>query len=338
MFTTLHQRYLRCNLLYAKDQRQKVNRQELTPSLNYQARGTRLQDGVLWDVETRHIVECPVCHHQSTMRLDEVQTINTYNQGARDAATAKGGDGTFTAKKPRHGCYAYMLLCNGRHDSGNCPECVRRVCNQERPTRMCGPGKCPFSCSLCTSRCQVMFEDVHRQAITNAIDLLSKKKKKVEGGEANQPEEKGLAVVSRALANALENNLVYESQMRNGRSDDELMQDAKTNSALDLLQNPMYAIDLSLRRKLSKEITSMSYVQLRGNGVGSGATVEAVGSAAVMTDGVVKAGRAVQVLSIQQARWALKERAKGGVRKAGDMTPSNTTFSKSAWSHHRFSP
>ena len=109
MFTTLHQRYLRCELLYAEDQRQEVNRQELTPSLNYQARGTHLQDGVLWDVEKRDIVECPVCHHQSTMRLDDVQTINTHNQGARDAATAKGGDGTFNAKKPRHGCYAYML-------------------------------------------------------------------------------------------------------------------------------------------------------------------------------------------------------------------------------------
>jgi hypothetical protein len=38
MFTTLHQRYLKCKLLYAKDQRQEVNRQELTHSLNYQAR------------------------------------------------------------------------------------------------------------------------------------------------------------------------------------------------------------------------------------------------------------------------------------------------------------
>ena len=51
MFTALHQRYLKCELLYAEDQRLEVNRQELTPSLlNYQMRGTRLQDGVLWDV------------------------------------------------------------------------------------------------------------------------------------------------------------------------------------------------------------------------------------------------------------------------------------------------
>ena len=197
-----------------------------------------------------------------------------------------------------------------------------------------GRPECPFLCSLCASRCQVVFEDDHRYAIANAIDLLSKKKKKVGGGEANQREEKGLAVVSRGLANGLENNLVYESQMRNGRLDDKLMQDAKTNSTLDSLQNPMHTIDLSLRRKLSKEITSTSYVQLR---VGSGATVEAVGGAAAMTDGAATAGRAVQVRSIQQAHRALKERAKGGARKAGDMTPSNTTFSKSAGSHHRFS-
>ena len=173
MFTTLHQRYLRCELLYAKDQRQEVNRQELTPSLNYQARGTHLQDGVLWDVEKRDIVECPVCHHQSTMRLDDVQTINTHNQGARDAGTDKGSNGTFTVKKPRHGGYAYMLSCNGRHDGGNCPECIQRVCNG---------GRGRLLCSLCASRCQVVFEDVHRYAIANAIDLSSKKKKKVGGG------------------------------------------------------------------------------------------------------------------------------------------------------------
>jgi hypothetical protein len=51
MFTTLHQRYLKCELLYAEEKCLEVNRQELTPSLlNYQMRGTRLQDGVLWDV------------------------------------------------------------------------------------------------------------------------------------------------------------------------------------------------------------------------------------------------------------------------------------------------
>ena len=40
---------------------------------------------------------------------------------------------------------------------------------------------------------------------------------------------------------------------------------------------------------------------------------------------------------IQQAHWILKERAKGGERKAIDMTPSDTAFSKSAGSHHLFS-
>ena len=49
------------------------------------------------------------------------------------------------------------------------------------------------------------------------------------------------------------------------------------------------------------------------------------------------AGGVAKVHSIQQARRILKERAKGGKRKAGDMTPSDTTFSKSAGSHHRFS-
>jgi hypothetical protein len=66
-------------------------------------------------------------------------------------------------------------------------------------------------------------------------------------------------------------------------------------------------------------------------------TVEAAGSVAAMTDGAVIAGRVVQVHSIQQACRVLKEKVKGGAQKADDMTPSDTAFSKSAGSHHRFS-
>jgi hypothetical protein len=144
-------------------------------------------------------------------------------------------------------------------------------------------------------------------------------------------------VVSRALENALENNLVCGNQMHNGRSDDKLMQNAKTDSMLDLLQNPMYAINLSLRRKLSKEIALTSDVRLCDNGIGSGATVAVVGGAAAMTDGVVAAGSVAQVHLIQQAHPVLKEGVKGGIQKSGDMTPSNPAFSKSDGSHHRFS-
>jgi hypothetical protein len=135
LFSALHAKYLKCELLYAEDQCQEVNRQEQTPSLNYQAsRGTRLQDGVLWDPEKRDLLECLVCGLCCKMRVDDVHTINAYSQGARDSTTAKGGDGTFTAKLPSHGCYGYMLSCNGRLDGGNCPECIRRVRNKERPT------------------------------------------------------------------------------------------------------------------------------------------------------------------------------------------------------------
>jgi len=174
---------------------------------------------------------------------------------------------------------------------------------------------------------------VHRHAITNAIDLSSKKKKRA-GGKGKEPDEKGLAVLSRVLAGSLENNLVRENQMLNGRSEDNLMQDAKTNTALELLQNPTYAIDLSLRRKLSKEVSLTRDVRLRDNGVYGGATAAVAGG----VDGAAAAGGVAKVVhSIQQARRILKERAKGGAQKADDMTPSDTAFSKSAGSHHRFS-
>ena len=143
------------------------------------------------------------------------------------------------------------------------------------------------------------------------------------------------AVLSRVLAGSLENNLVRENQMLNGRLEDDLMQDAKTNTALDLLQNSTYAIDLCLRRKLSKEVSLTRDVRLCGDGVDSEATVAVAGGAddAAVAGGVAKK----EVHSIQQAHQILKERAKGGKRKAGDMTPSDTAFSKSAGSHHHFS-
>ena len=84
-------------------------------------------------------------------------------------------------------------------------------------------------------------------------------------------------MLSRALADALENNLIRENQMLNGRSEMEIMQDAKTNCALDLISNPQYAIDLSLRRKLSKEIDLTKDVRVRDSGGrgGSGAIAKA---------------------------------------------------------------
>lgn len=162
---------------------------------------------------------------------------------------------------------------------------------------MCKPGECPFSCSLCLSLCQVVFDEVHRHAIANAIDLLSKKKKRA-GGKAKEPDEKGLAVLSRVLAGLLENNLVRENQILNGRLEDDLIQDAMTNTALRLLQNPTYAIDLGLRRKLSKEVSLTRDVRLRDNGVYGGATAAVAGG----VDGAAAAGGVVKVHSVQQAR------------------------------------
>jgi hypothetical protein len=52
------------------------------------------------------------------------------------------------------------------------------------------------------------------------------------------------------------------------------MQVAKTNTALDLLSNLLYAIDLSLHRKLLKEITLTGDVRIHDNNRGSGATAE----------------------------------------------------------------
>jgi hypothetical protein len=168
---------------------------------------------------------------------------------------ANGSNGLFAAKSPKHGCFCYMVTCGGCPDGGNCPECIWLVMNGEMPSPSAGPGECGFFCRICSCRCQVVFEESHRVEIALAIKLSNKKQRKNGEGEAKKPDEKGLAVVSRALASALENNLIWENQMPNKRSGIEVMQDAKTNTALDLLSNPLYAIDLLLCRKLSKEIT-----------------------------------------------------------------------------------
>ena len=86
-------------------------------------------------------------------------------------------------------------------------------------------------------------------------------------------------MVSRALVDTLENNLVCENQMPNRRSEVEIVQDAKTNFALDLLSNPHYAINLSLRQKLGNEV-DLRDVRVRcDSGRGGGATAKAVAAA-----------------------------------------------------------
>ena len=105
-------------------------------------------------------------------------------------------------------------------------------------------------------------------------------------------------MLSRVLAGLLENNLVRENQILNGRLEDDLIQDAMTNTALRLLQNPTYAIDLGLRRKLSKEVSLTRDVRLRDNGVYGGATAAVAGG----VNGAAAAGGVVKVHSVQQAR------------------------------------
>ena len=171
------------------------------------------------------------------MTVENMQALHAYNQGGRDAA---GPNGSFTAKSPKIGCFCYMVTCGGRPDGGNCPECIRLSKNGTRtPSPLAGPGECGFFCGVCACRCQVIFEEAHRVEISDAIKLQSDKKQKRGGGEAKKkPEEKGLAVISRALADALENNLIRKNQMPNGRLEMEIMHDTKTNCALDLISTP----------------------------------------------------------------------------------------------------
>jgi hypothetical protein len=93
-----------------------MNRQDKPPSLNYQAKGACLYDGILWDPTKQDLTKCPVCPHPSTMIMDKMQAIHTYNQGGQDAAMAKGSDGSVAAKSPKHGCF--LLHSNMRRPSG----------------------------------------------------------------------------------------------------------------------------------------------------------------------------------------------------------------------------
>jgi hypothetical protein len=94
--------------------------------------------------------------------------------------------------------------------------CIQLVMNGETLPPSAGLGGCGFFCGICLCRCQVVFEESHWVEISGAIKLSNKKQRKNGEGEAKKPEEKGLAVVSRALAATLENNLVWENQIPNG--------------------------------------------------------------------------------------------------------------------------
>ncbi len=49
-FAAPYQKYLVCEQRYAEDQRTELNRREHTSLLDYQMKGGRLQDGILWDL------------------------------------------------------------------------------------------------------------------------------------------------------------------------------------------------------------------------------------------------------------------------------------------------
>jgi hypothetical protein len=118
-----------------------------------------------------------------------MQAIHAYNQGGLDAAMANGGNESFAAKLPKHGCFCYMVTCGGHLDGGNCPECIRLVMNGETPSPSAGPGERGFFCRICSCRCQVVFKESHRVEIAVAIKLSNKKQRKNGEGEAKKPKE-----------------------------------------------------------------------------------------------------------------------------------------------------
>ncbi len=137
-FASLHTKYVECKQHYAEEQHVDMNRREQTPLLNYQAKGARLQDGILWDPTKQDLTE--FCPHCCTMIVDNMQAIHTYNQGRQDAAIANSSNGLFAAKSPKHGFFCYMVMCGGRPDRGYCQECIRLVLNGETPSPSAGPG------------------------------------------------------------------------------------------------------------------------------------------------------------------------------------------------------
>jgi hypothetical protein len=111
------------------------------------------------------------------------------------------------------------------------------------------------------------------------------------------------------------------------------VQDMKTNCALDLLSNPHYAINLSLRRKLWKEVNLTMDVRVCCDGGRGGGATAKVAAAAW---GPGKENRAA-VMSIAQARWMFKESAKGKPKDEENYAPNNLNFSKNSGNHHCFS-
>jgi hypothetical protein len=214
------------------------------PSLNYQNPGEHLQDSVLFDPMLQNLMACPVCLHLSTQRL-ESQVAN--NQAACAAALAAGGDRTFNGLSAKHGCFCHTIHCCRQPTRGNCPECTSKVQNGQVP-EMVGTGQCGFDCAMCRCMCKVCFEEQHWHTITIAIA----KERMREGGVAEAPcKEKAVSDLSQFIVDSLNNNLVRDCQHCDGRSKEEVFQDAASRTAHKLYSSSHFA---SLGSKFSMSL------------------------------------------------------------------------------------
>ena len=104
--------------------------------------------------------------------------------------------------------------------------------------QLLGQGSAPSSVQHAVCMCKVVFEEQHRHTIAIAI----KKERTREGGGAEAlREEKALAVLSRNIANTLQNNLVRERQHRDGRRPQEVFQDAASKTTHKLYSSSCFA-------------------------------------------------------------------------------------------------
>ncbi len=122
----------------------------------------------------------------------------------------------------------------------------------------------PSTLPYCTrsAGCKAVFEEQHRHTIAFALERI-KIKENARGEAADPAPEKAIAVLSRYIGNTLENWLVRETQHRDGRTEDEVFQDAASRTAYELYSNPRFAAaDGKFRMSLirSPNIVAFSHI------------------------------------------------------------------------------
>ena len=247
--------YKKCYKSYTEKKKVDAGKKARTLSLDLQKTGTRIQDSHTF-VQGKALPDpCPQCGHCNTMAVGIMtpEAAAAENERLRMAST----DGKFKAVSFQAACFCCKTPCTGEDgDDGLTTDCELCLAEMAQDTSLA------LQDTECKCQCQATFMEVDRRKIALAVAKNKSRGEKEKSGADVKPPPQGTtsSLYYQRMFETIDNNTLRENQHNDGRTRAQVMQDAASRTALDMLTA---GVSPGTRRALASEIPLKSNLMFR---------------------------------------------------------------------------